>query len=118
MTKEEALYRFWNSYGNAYPVTAVPEKITAPYITYEVSIGNMGEEVPTTVQLWYHTDSEAVPNAKAQQIYDDLQDGGLSIPHDKGVIWVKTGSPYSVAVNGQDDNTIKVRQLNITYEFL
>lgn len=120
MTKAQAINDFMNSFGMvAYPNTAVPDETVFPWITYSVGIGNPGEE-PTdgTIQLWFHTDSEAVPNVKVEELARAIGLGGILLPYDGGAIWVKRGTPWSVSTTAQDDNSIKMRQLNITLEFL
>lgn len=120
MTKAQALKRFFNSFEiQAYPVTAVPQSATYPYMTYETPLGAYGDgEMNCTVQLWYNTTSEAVPNAKVEQISQAIGMGGMQIRCDEGCIWIKKGSPFCTAFSPESDNSIKLRQLNITLEYL
>ena len=70
MTKDEALYRFFSGFGiPAYPDTSVLNEngepdVVLPYLTYTPVFDAWGgEPVSLTVNLWYRTESEAVPNA-------------------------------------------------------
>ena len=74
-TKTAALYEFFNRFITAYPFTSVPmndagqEDVIFPYATYEVVVDNFdGGEVSIALNLWYYTTSEAIPDAKAQEI--------------------------------------------------
>ena len=120
MTQTAALYNFFSSFGiDAYPNTAVPDTPMLPYLTYEVQQSSFGEgECYITVQLWYKTDSEAKPNAKVKEIYEAIGKGGKLIKCDDGAIWIKRGSPWCINSNAEGDVTIKLRQLNITLEYL
>lgn len=119
MTKAEALYNFFNSFGiDGYPETNVPDKAKLPYLTYESRIGMVGENIAIAIQLWYKTESEAVPNAKVEEIAEAIGLGGIQIRHDEGSIWIKRGTPFAIAQNAETDNTIKMRQININLEFI
>lgn len=120
MTATEALYKFFNSFGiKAYPANATPETLTFPWMTYEAIVGNAGDlPLSCTVNIYYHTDSEAIPNHKAQEIADELGLGGIQLPYDKGSIWVKRGEPWCISVYNDADSAIKQRQLDLELEFL
>lgn len=118
MTKEKALYNFFSGFGiTAYPSNAVPENTTFPWLTYSTPIGYDGD-VSAEVNLWYHTESEATPNKKADDIAKVIGRGGVILTYDDGAIWIKRGNPYSVSLTDDNDATIKRRQLNIIYEYL
>lgn len=119
MTKSQALYEFFNGFGlSAYPTTSVPEEIKFPWATYENNIGNYGDQISTTLQIWYHTDSEAVLNNKVDEISDAIGLGGKLVPFDEGAMWIKRGTPWSTPINQQSDNSIKGRSLNIEIDFM
>lgn len=121
MTAEAAIYQWLNGFGiPAYAATAVPSTAQFPYITYELVLGAWGDtEVNMPVNVWYRTDSEAVPNAKVREIADALGLGGTTIECDRGKVWLKKGSPWAqaVLVEGEDDR-IKRRYVNINIEYL
>lgn len=120
MTKTAALYKFFSSFGiDAYPVNSVPEKVNFPWLTFETTLGNWGDApISIGVNLWYHTESEAQPNAKVKEIADAIGQGGVMLPCDEGVIWLKRGEPWCNSLTSDSDSTLKQRVLNITLEFL
>lgn len=118
MTKSKALNAFFNRFGTAYPSTAVPMDVEFPYITYENNIGNVGETRSCNMTLWYHTDSEAIPNNKADEIADVIGLGGLILSVDNGAIWVKRGTPWCQSINDANDSSIKGRLLTLELEYM
>lgn len=119
MTKPQAIFTFFNSFGlEAYPMTAVPDGQKFPFIVYEGNIGNTGDQISISAQIWMHTDSEALLNDKAEEISERIGMGGNVIHHDNGTIWIKRGNPWSIPITHQTDNTTKGRALNIELEFI
>ena len=119
MTKGEVLQSFFGRFLTAYPSTSVPVDVTFPYLTYEPIFDNFfGGEVGLTVNLWFYTTSEAIPNAKAQEIADAIGLGGTTLPCDGGYIWIKRGSPFSLSQSDADNDNVKLRSINVTVEFL
>lgn len=125
MTKGAALLEFFSGFGlPAYVSTSVPEDAPFPRLTYDpvftafdFSGSNMGE-VACTVNLWYRSESESIPNAKAQEISDAIGQGGKVIPCDDGYIWIKRGSPFAQPMADPNDDMVKRRYINITLEYL
>ena len=120
MTKGKALHAWFQSFGIPfYPASSVPGDVVFPYGTYELITSAWDEgEVGLTVNLWYYTESEAVPNAKTQEISDAIGMGGTLVPCDEGAIWLKRGSPWCQNLQDDTDHNIKRRYLNITAEYL
>jgi len=120
MTKDKALHAWFNSFGIPfYPVTSVPKDAIPPWGTYELITSAWdGGEVGLTVNLWYYTESEAEPNAKAQEMSNAIGTGGVVIPCDGGYIWIKRGSPWCQSLRDENDSNIKRRYINITVEYL
>lgn len=120
MTPEAAIYSFLSGFGiPAYASSSVPDQAAFPYITYDLTTGDWGEEVNLTANVWYRTTGEAIPNAKVREIGQAIGHGGVTLPCDGGMIWVKKGSPWAQAmtIDGESEN-VKRRYLNITLEFL
>lgn len=121
MTPEAAVYTFLSSFGiPAYAASSVPDQATFPYLTYDLVLGEWGQpEVNMPVNVWYRTDSEAIPNAKVREISQAIGMGGITLPCDGGMLWVKKGSPWAQAmtVEGEDEK-VKRRYININIEFL
>lgn len=119
MTKDKVIYRFLNQFLPFYPTTSVPEDVTFPYGTYELPLGALDSgEVAMTVSLWFYTESEAIPNEKAQELSDAIGYGGKILPCDGGYIWIKRGSPFSLSLSDADNDNVKLRSINVTVEFL
>lgn len=120
MTKPAALHSFFSGFGlTAYPETdqaVLKREAPLPYLTYTPVIDSWsGGPVAITVNLWYNTTSEAIPNAKAQEIADTLP---KYVPCDGGAILLERGSPWCQSVADQTDTSIKRRYINITATFL
>lgn len=119
MTKDKALHAWFSQFLPAYPASNVPEDAIFPWLTYELVTGAWDSgEIGLTVNLWFYTESEAVPNAKAQEIADAIGLGGCMVPYDGGEMWFKRGSPWCQNIAQDDDKNIKRRYLNITVEYL
>ena len=119
MTKGAALQAFFSQFMDAYAASAVPEDVTFPYLTYELITSALdGGEVGLTVNLWFYTTGEAVPNAKAQELSDAIGYGGVTLPCDGGFIWLKRGSPWCQNLRDDADKNIKRRYINVTAEYL
>lgn len=119
MTKGAALYQFFNQFMAAYPVAAVPEDVIFPYLTYENVIDSWtGGEVAMTVNLWFYTESEAIPNAKVEQISKTIGIGGITVPCNGGFIWIKRGSPFSQPLTDDTAPGIKRRYINLSAEYM
>lgn len=119
MTKAAALQQFFSSFGiTAYAAASVPDDTTFPWLTYDLATGNWyTEAVAITVNLWYYTTSEAVPNAKAQEILAKISPS-YTIPCDGGLILLRPGSPFCQNIVDDTDRIIKRRYINISAEYL
>ena len=121
MTPEAAIYQFLSGFGiPAYASSSVPDQAEFPYITYDLSLGYWGQtEVNMPVNVWYRTESEAEPNAKVREFSDTLGIGGVTVPCDGGMLWLKRGEPWvqAMVIEGEDEK-VKRRYVNINIEFL
>ena len=119
MTKDKALYAWFNNFMPFYPASSVPGDVVFPYGTYELITDSLyGGEVGLTVNLWFYTESEADPNDKAQEFAQYIGMGGAVIPCDEGYIWIKRGTPWSQSLVDESDAKIKRRYINVTAEYL
>ena len=120
MTKEQALQDFFNSFGIVgYRSTSVPDDVIFNYLTYDAPISSFEEEpVSITANLYYYTDSEAIPDAKAEEIRQRIGRGGVRLPCDGGFIWLRWGAPWCQSLVDDTNKNIKRRYMNITAEFL
>lgn len=119
MTKGAALQAFFSQFMDAYAASSVPDDVVFPYLTYELTTSAWdGGEVGLTVNLWFYTTSEAVPNAKAQELSDAIGYGGVTLPCDGGFIWLKRGSPWCQYLQDDTYKNIKRRYINVTAEYM
>ena len=120
MTKNKALYAWFNE-GEIpfYRASAVPDDVVMPYGTYEyIDSAFDAGEVGLTVNLFFRTESEAIPDEKAQELSKRIGYSGVTIPCDEGYIWLKRGSPFCQSLTYENDPAIKRRYINITAEYL
>lgn len=118
MTKGAALQAFFEGFSiPAYTPTSVPENAAFPYLTYTPVFDSWGNPVSLTVNLWYRTDSESTPSAKAQEIANAIG-GGKYILCDGGALLLSRGSPWCQSLTDSTDARIKRRYLNVTAEYL
>ena len=120
MTKEQSLYQFFNSFDiTGYRNTSVPDDVIFPYLTYDAPISSLEEDpVSITLNLYYYTDSEAAPDAKAEEIRNAIGMGGKLLYCDGGAIWLKWGTPWCQSLVDETNRNIKRRYINITAEYL
>ena len=65
------IHKFWSGFGlKAYDENSVPDGAQLPYITYEVSEDNFGNELAQTASLWYRSSSWTDITLKEQEISD------------------------------------------------
>ena len=119
MTKEQALHQFFNKFGIVgYRNTSVPDDVIFPFLTYDAPISSFEEDtVSITLNLYYYTDSEAIPDAKAEEIRQAIGMGGVLLNCDGGAIWLKWGVPWCQSLVDDTNRNIKRRYINITAEY-
>ena len=119
MTKNKALYAWFNKFMPFYRASAVPDDVVMPYGTYEyIDSAFDAGEVGLTVNLFFRTESEAIPDEAAQDLSKRIGYSGVTIPCDEGYIWLKRGSPFCQSLTYENDPAIKRRYINITAEYL
>lgn len=121
MTPEAAIYNWLSGFGvPAYAATSVPHDTEWPYLTYDLVLGEWGGyEVNMPVNLWDRTDSEAKLNQKVREIGAALGIGGVTVPCEGGMLWLKKGSPWAQAVRVEgEDEKVKRRYININIEHI
>lgn len=120
MTKAAAIKQFLDSFGMpAYPTSSVPEDAELPFLTYELTVAAWeAAPVGMTVNLWFYTTSEKVPNDKAQEISEAIGHGGKVLACEGGYIWLKRGEPWCQSLRDESNANIKRRLLNLTAEYL
>lgn len=118
-TKGQAIQDFFASFDlEAYPSSSVPDDVVFPYLTYDPVFDSFGKTVSSAVNLWYYTESQAIPNAKAQEIADKIGLGGIMLLYKGGAVWIRRGSPWCQALPDDTAPGIKRRLLNVEMEFI
>ena len=118
MTKGAALQSFFNGIMPSYAETSVPDDAAFPYLTYRLALNAWDSgETALAINMWFRTPSEAVPNAKAQELSDAIGYSGITIPCDGGFIWLKRGSPWCQSMRDESDPMIKRRYINVIAEY-
>lgn len=119
MTKNKALFAWFNEFMPFYRASSVPDDVIMPYGTYEyIESAFDAGEVGLTVNLFFRTESEAVPDEAAQELSKRIGYSGVLIPCEEGYIWLKRGSPFCQSLTYENDPAIKRRYINITAEYL
>lgn len=126
MTKEEALFQFWSSFGlKAYEESSVPSGDRAPsfpYITYQVVTGSFGGAVAMSASVWDkkttgHSATKA-NDAKTAEISKAIGRGGTMLRYDGGAVWLTRGEPFAQSMGDDSDDRIRRKLLNITAEYI
>lgn len=118
MDREQSLQSFWESFGiPAYDANTVSEDAPFPRITYEVTVNEFG--VPTTIygSIWDKSTGWGRVTGIAHEIDSRLSQGGQTIQSDRGIIWLKKGTPFQQRMSDPDD-TIRRILVNIEIEYL
>lgn len=124
MDKEQAIHSFWSSFGiPAYDENTVIDPVTGgkpdlPYLTYDVVIGDIGDECYANATLWYRSSSWAGITEKAHEIERFFGFGERSIPFDNGYIRIWKGRPFYQRTKDLDDLAIRAISLNVVSEFI
>lgn len=104
MDKIQALANFWKSFNiPAYDESTVPDNAQMPYITFQVSVGEFGDDVASSVSVWYYSQGWKTIEQKVKQIEEKLKNGGVQIPYDEGTIWIKPSLPFLQRVEDSND---------------
>lgn len=123
MSKEEALYNFWNSFGvDAYDEADVPDDkdLRYPYITYNVATDSLNNVVPLHADVYDKGTSwrkaRILKDAIAQRL---LEHGFVTIPFDNGnYIYLTGGTPFAQRIDDPSNDRIKRYYINLQAEYL
>lgn len=116
MTKAAALYQFFSSFGMpAYTSTSVPDDVTFPYLTYQITLGAFEDTTFPAVNIWCRDNSGNVKiNAKAQEIMDKCHNGA-PIRFDGGGAMIYCGNFQPIT--DEVDPAIEGRYSNFTIQW-
>lgn len=119
MNKMQALHSFWSSFSiKAYDATSVPDEATMPYITYEASSDNFGEQLSQTCSIWYRSSSWKEIQEKEAEISAYIGRGGRLVNYEGGAFWIRRGTPWSIRLAGEGDEYVRRMMLNVEVEFI
>lgn len=126
MDFQQALDKFWNGFGViAFQDDSVPDANQFedmninpyPRITYSVSTNDFGVPTSMTASIWDRSTSWKTALGILKEVKNTLKNGGVQIHYNEGVMWIKTGTPFSSEMSDPDD-TIKRIVINIETEYL
>lgn len=119
MTKDEALYQFFKSFGiPAYAENLVPDDAVFPYLTYSLPMGNWyAQETSITANLYYYGTSEKPIALKARELSEKIGKG-IGLKCDDGIVWLSPGSPFIQPLKDEVSDSIRRRYINISVRWL
>ena len=121
MTKSQALYKFWSSFGlKAYDEYTVPTGADAPvfpYITYQTATDGLDNKFMLNASIYYKSTSWTGVTNKAEEIAEAITKGG-TIKLDNGYLKIWKGTPFAQRSGETVPDNIKRILLNIEVEFL
>ena len=118
MNKFQAIQSFWSSYDlPAYDEQDLPDDAKMPYITYNASVDNIGNNLVHSGSLWYRSGSWKDISLKCAEIADDIGYGFKTIKVDGGYMYIRRGTPFAQRMKDEDDKVKRI-YINIQAEFL
>ncbi|HCJ37817.1 MAG TPA: hypothetical protein DHV37_05765 [Erysipelotrichaceae bacterium] len=119
MNREQALNSFWNSFGvKAYDENTVPDDAPIKKLTYETIVNEFGVSTAISVSIYDRSTSWKSVTDILELIDNRLKDGGATVQCDRGIIWLKKGTPFAQRFNDDTDDTVRRIILNIEIEYL
>lgn len=119
MDKSQCIDQFWNSFGwKAYDESTVPEDVTMPYISYTVSLDNLGNPVMMDASLWDYTRSWETVSKKVDEISEAIDHQyPPAIAIDGGRVYITKGTPFAQRVSDSSNTMVRRIHLNLEVEF-
>lgn len=118
MDKEQALHKFWKSFGiPAYDESSVPDNAIMPYIAYSVATGSLEDVVGLTATIYYYSTSWEEITKKKNEIAESIGVGGKVIKLDHGYMWLCRNSTFAQRIPNEND-MVRAYYLQIQAEFL
>lgn len=118
MDKTQGLDSFWQGFSlPAYDENSVPDNIEAPYISYQVIVGDIDGPVYPSASIWYKDDSWEAIDKKVAEISEALE-FLQPIKIDGGYIHITKGSPFAQRLAEPSDTTVKRYLINLAIEYL
>ena len=115
MTKIEALYSFFSSFGipayeenSVYAMAESGQTPTFPYLTVEIKTDSFGEsDTFISFSLWYRSMVWTDIDAKSAQIAKAIGRVGKFVDYDGGSILIMRSSPWAQAMGDSSDDMVK-----------
>lgn len=118
MDREQSLNAFWNSFGvKAYDENSVPDNADVKKITYDVVVNGFGYPTAMTISIYDLSPSWKSVTDIFHLIENRLGIGGVQIPCDRGMIWIKPGSPFCQRYGDANDSIRRII-VNVEIEYL
>ena len=113
-----ALNTFWNSFNvPAFEVSTIPDNVEMPYLTYEGAIDDFGNEIATSVNLYYRGKSWKAITEKLDEIEDVISKGVYVNFSDNKSILIRKANPFAQRV-AEEDEEVRRYVINLSYEFI
>ena len=117
MNKAQAIHSFWSSFTwKAYDKDTVPPEAKMPYITYNVSEGEIDTIVSLYASLWDRGTSWEAVELKAKEIAERIV-RMYPIKIDGGYLKLSLGTPFAQRLSDEDDQIRRI-YINLQAEFL
>ena len=130
MNKQQALNWFFNRFGifafeeNSVPTDDVFEQLIKngnikskfPYLTYQVSTGDLNDPVSISASIWDNSTSWQRADLLSNTISEYIQ-SSTTIKLDNGRMFITKGSPFAQHQLEEGDSNIRRILLNIGVEF-
>jgi hypothetical protein len=113
MDKWQALQSFWSRFGKTYDESTVEDNPTFPYITYEAAGDSIGSQTILRASVWDRSRSWKTVTDITEEISKTITMGGITIPFESGIIWIKRSTPFAQRLTDEDDS---IRRININVE--
>ena len=126
MNKAQALHKFWSSFS----LPAIDEdsaydlkdddllSLGDTYITYEAATDEIGQKVTLSGSIWDRSTSWETVSLKADEIFNAISYGGITIPYNGGMLWITRGTPFAQRTVVEEDYDYRRITLNINAEYL
>ena len=113
-----ALNTFWNSFNvPAFEVSTIPDNVEMPYLTYEGAIDDFGNEIATSVNLYYRGKSWKAITEKLDEI-EEVISKGVYVPFSNNkAILIRKANPFAQRV-AEEDEEVRRYVINLSYEFI
>lgn len=119
MTRTQAIADWLKQFGlTAYLQNELPDDVTFPYMTVSIPKGAWGDEVSATINCYFYTRSNLIPDATAEEIIREIEQQPIVFYNEgQGCVRIKpaTGVVLNQTTEPADKN-VRVRIINLILE--